>query len=45
LNFIEDPKYNPRAAEFTKMVGVSTASVTVSDFIQMNGSAAASEGP
>lgn len=34
LNFIEDPKYNPRAAEFTKMVGGSTATVSTANLLR-----------
>ena len=34
LSFIEDPKYNPRAAEFTKMVGGSTATVSTANLLR-----------
>jgi len=34
LSFIQDPKYNPRAAEFTKMVGGSTATVSTANLLR-----------
>ena len=44
LNFIEDPKYNPRAAEFTKMVGGSTATVSTANLLRESQIASSNEG-